>query len=403
MNPAEQVRQYIDATKTPKKLAARSLGAAELYPTEVFEILTERLARPAASQETRITELALVAEIGERLARRKKGLPERNALSVEDLNFALTRPSLNVLIKAATAHIDAAPNVDTCALLGDAFASKGDHGRAEQAYVQLRTPESDHLAAVTSFDPAFHATLADEGINGFAGFPAVEILRSAPSALHEIIFVSADQAYFHKYGWALLDSAASHPSSARFILHIMDLEAAERGEVFARLAGYGALVAEVSTEWTGLRADPVTPKAAGYYHAARYIRFAEVLARHPAAAAWILDVDLIARGSLAFLFNILKRGDIALHLNAARLHVRNKVLAGYIGIAPTQLGREYLFRVAAYIAHFARKNQLPWGVDQVAAYAVLVGMFSARPELSVASIPPEIAAPETGLFIAGKS
>jgi hypothetical protein len=86
---------------------------------------------------------------------------------------------------------------------------------------------------------------------------------------------------------------------------------------------------------------------------------------------WLHDIDIRFVGSIAPLFKLLEGHDVSLRFNAARVEIRNKIMAGMIGIAPSAPGRNLLRRFANYMAACWHKRQLPWGADQVALYAIL--------------------------------
>ena len=48
--------------------------------------------------------------------------------------------------------------------------------------------------------------------------------------------------------------------------------------------------------------------------------------------------------------------------------------ASVVGVAPSDRARAYIHQVAAYIAHFHRRNALRWGIDQLALYAVFADL-----------------------------
>jgi hypothetical protein len=355
---------------------------------EVVALLAQRLSAPPLNEAIRLNELALYAHNTELQRRGAAGLPRRHAENVADLDYRFARAELAALTQAASDFLQRHPSsVGAAILLAESLASSGSIANAESVFAQLRKIESGNTASVTSFDPAFHATLPEAAARAEGELPAVRVVLGPQQPADRAVFVSADIAYFDRYGWTLIESLAAQVRETPVLaLHVMDMTAEEESAIVRRLAPHRRLIVSLTTEWTGLRDSERAAAARNYYHTVRLSRFSQCLAQHSEAAGWLLDIDSIFVGPPDALFTLLDGCDLALGLSPGRMEVRNKVLAGYVGVSPTPLGRDYLRRVAGYVGHFAREGRLAWGIDQVALYAVLMDRCRATPALRVSGV-----------------
>ena len=89
------------------------------------------------------------------------------------------------------------------------------------------------VAAVTSFDPAFHATLPHACEAAASELPPMQNVREL-SACGRIVFVSADIKYFQRYGEQFVGSFCARTSpDVGLMLHIMDMTGDEAHTVQA--------------------------------------------------------------------------------------------------------------------------------------------------------------------------
>ncbi len=377
------------------KLVGVAYAAARLWPADTIAALKQRLPLTPQDSLTYIELLSLAAGIKEESERRAAGMPTANAPTLADMPYRFARDELVALQQAALPILQQQRSASMAIVIAEAHLALGALNDAERVFKMLRNENVLELATTTSFDKEFHATLPSVAAAGFADFPAVEtIMSGAPS--DQPIFVAADHVYFQKYGPTLLNSVHENRAGVSVALHIMDVEDAQKEALRAVLAPYASILHSVTTEWTGLRDEAA--RARGYYHAVRYIRFYEFLARHR-TPTWLLDIDMVVRREAAKAFTILNGCDAALQLLAGRREARNQIMASSVGIAPTPGGLDYLGRAAAYIATFARAKKFPWGIDQVALYACL----KRTPTLKIAAVTQDIVGGEDSLFVATKS
>jgi hypothetical protein len=365
-------------------LYACSDAGKDVALEETMALFAARLSAPPATPGIRLNELHLYAYLRERAGRRAQGLSITNAAGLADLDFRFARDELAAVVREASAFLAKYPDSQGAAvILAEALTSFGSLVKAEKVFASLREQTAGDVAAVTNLAPDFHAGLGAALDRALPKLSGVSIVREIDASAARIVLTSADYLYFQKFGWEFVDSFSSHGNSGAWLsLHIMDMTPAETEIIMCRLEGIAGLRWGLSTEWTGLRVGD--RKAKGYYHAVRFVRFWQVLLRNPAAAVFMIDTDTIFNGDVSGLFDLLNESDLALLLSPGRLEARNKVMATCTGAANTGAARAYLRNVAGYLAAYWERGQLPWGIDQVAMYAVLA---LTQAPLRIASIP----------------
>lgn len=386
-------------TELRERLARDPGNEALLYDTciagediafeETLVLFAERVNAPPVNPAIRLNDLHLYAILREKQGRRAAGLSTTNARGVADLDFVFARSDLAALVRESHAFLAKYPDsVGAAILLAEALASFGSLGKAETVFSSLRRLPDDHVATAANFDPRFRETLGAEAARSLSKLPELKTVRAVPKDQARVVLTAADYLYFQKFGWMLVDSFAKTAGTDTLLsLHIMDMTPEETDAVSRRLEGYAGLHWALSTEWTGLRGGP-QKIAVGYYHAVRFIRYWQFLVQNPAAATWLIDTDTIFNGGPSRLFDTLAGHDLALFLAPGRFEVRNKVVACCTGASNTDAAREFIRDVAGYVAAYWEKGKLPWGIDQVAMYAVLAMPQGNAPR--VASLPPDI-------------
>lgn len=355
---------------------------------ETIAMVRARLAQKPITDALRLNELHIFAHSREKQARRDAGLSVTNARGVDDLDFQFARAELEALTAAARTFLGRYASPGAAILLAESLVSTGRVMEAETVLAGLRAQGMDHVAAVTSFDDGLHAKLAALGASASQRLPPQRVLKPLPDGATRVVFTAADYLYFQKWGWDLVESFARHAApGGHLALHIMDMTPAETEAAVARLDGYAGLSWALTTEWTNLRTPgpAANARARGYYHAGRLIRLHQLLTAHPNAAVWMLDTDMLVADDTQLLFTALEGCDAMLGLSPGRFEVRNKVCLSFTGFSAQARARDYLLRVVGYVAHFLEKGRLPWGIDQVAMYTVLVKNHV--PFLRIASVP----------------
>ena len=169
----------------------------------------------------------------------------------------------------------------------------------------------------------------------------VHRLREPPDG--PLAWLSCDGKYFKLFGAVLLKSL----EGSAVHLHLMDAD-----ESVLNLIESTGIDCGLSIE---------KPKAdKGYYHAVRFIRFAEDLERY-GRQMWLLDVDAVANRSPALL-----PSGLSMRLRPGRLEAWNQFNACVVGGGPESL--PYFRKVGAFINR--NREKLHWGIDQLALYCV---------------------------------
>jgi hypothetical protein len=258
-----------------------------------------------------------------------------------------------------------------CAFSHLALGEPGSVEAAESYLSRARSSGNASLLAAARFDPAFHATLPESAALAVAELPPVRQWKAMPETCRRFLFCACDGRYFDEYGRTLARSFARNADAdTMLVFHLFDVSDAEAQAIAAELARILGEAFALSTETTGLQRPTRSQPACDYYHAVRFIRFHQMFIAHPEAAAWQIDADMLLTGSITPLFTLLARNDVGLVFQSPRLEPYQKVSACLVGVAPTPAGRDYITRVAGYIAALKREGKLVWRVDQAAMYAV---------------------------------
>jgi hypothetical protein len=395
-NRADAAKQFLQQYRVAVLAKPHDVGLLREYAyrcgsismNHVVETMETVSNLPNQPLPARMHQLELLVYCKERLLRRQRGLPPGNALGWDDLQFNFARAEAMRWAQAAR---------DWCALkptsqpgwlqLAAATLATGGPDAAEPHFARLREMGVQTNITAAHFSASFHAPLVEAAADALTTImPAVQWLKAPPADLDRVIFVAADHGYFESYGLALLSSFRKHAGDCRLVLHIFDAEATQLEMLSQQLAGE-ACVAALSAESTSRvkAAMPDPPRV--YYHAARFLRFMQLMDRLPSASGWCLDADLLFNGPAEELFETLAGFDVALWLAPARAEAHNKIGAGLVGIAPTASGRAYLRRVAGYIAVFLREGKLLWGIDQIALYAVLARLVGDGQAPAISPVP----------------
>lgn len=204
---------------------------------------------------------------------------------------------------------------------------------------------SEYLAMKASLLPSEPAimkaySLEDPG-EDMGEWAKVHRLREPPDG--PLAWIACDGKYFNAFGAVLLKSL----EGTAVHLHLMDAS-----EDALRLIDSTGVECGLSVEKP--RADK------HYYHAVRFVRFAEDMERF-GRQAWLLDVDAIANGIPSALGN-----GLSARFRPGRLEPWNQINAAVVGADPASL--PYLRRVGAFINR--NRSSLHWGIDQLALWCV---------------------------------
>ncbi len=267
-------------------------------------------------------------------ARRQAGLPVEHCRSPAEMGFPANTAALREFLGAG----GGASHLGMGAFI---------HGRlmdAQRHWVSCleSARQQKNVLATVNFDPAFHAALTN-----FEGWPAVQT-EGLGKRRPKTCFVACDGVYWENYGAALVESIRDTSSLAVHV-HLMD-------------PGPAVLEAAKATRLEGLTWEH--PGAGrGYYHAVRFVRFRQLLSHY--RELLLLDADQIANKDLTPLFCAEPFG---VRMRPCRIEPWNQINASAVFARSEPEALAYFTRVAAYLTHY--RNQLFWGIDQMALYAV---------------------------------
>ena len=367
----------------------------EAHRAEVIDFLRATIAEMGPDDPWLAHWWGMLAASREGQERLQHGRSPSNAVDAADMHFPFAQAEMHAQQAAIRRYLARKPNsAGAQQMLAESYAASGALMEAEQVIDALRRQVARDTTTASRFAGAFHDTLcgiAEDAVTRL--FAPARWLRepAAATPATRVIFIACDQAYMEAYGWTLLDSIARNAGAIDLVVcHVMDLTEAEGAATLARAATYANLSIAIATEWSGLRAETKTQAARNYYHSVRFLRLWDFLRRYPRCQTIQLDVDVTVNGPLDPLFKILDDADVALALVPCRLETRNRILANVVGIGASAAGRNYLQRVAGYIANSFTAAENVWGIDQVALYAVMMDRVAQPEPLRVAAIPPEV-------------
>lgn len=354
------------AQETGPVLAAAAHTAALERPSEALAALEERLTRTSDNDELRVELLSLIASIVESRERQQRGLSATHGASLKDFGYSFARKELEAVRDAADVVLHRTNSTNMAIALAESYVGLGDLGSAERIYAILRAEDVEDLTSCTIFDKTFHAGLPAAAERGFDHMPPVLTLMERSQDCGRVVWIACDRRYFERYADKLLGSFIVRHGGAKLALHIMDMGDAGAA-IVNRLKPYAPYLHQVTTEESARTGDA----ARAYYHAVRYIRFYEFL-KAGADTVWLWDIDTIVGGDITPLFKAMAGNDVGFWILPGRRQPRSMIAAGYVGARVSPRVLDYFGRIAAYIAHFAERDKLAWGIDQVALYACLV-------------------------------
>lgn len=261
-----------------------------------------------------------------------------------------------------------APRAEALTERAAAAIAQMDWAGAERWFAEARRQPTRTAADVAVFDPGFYPrleALADEEI--WSPFPPTVDIMARDTLPATMVYLACDPRYFALFVPGLLRSLVANGSAAGVHIHLLDGGEDDWRGLAGMLRDYAPMSLSMTAEG-GAHRD--LQGARDYYHAARYVRFHQYLARTP-RPTWLMDADVVAEADPAPLFGVLNDCDFAATTTATSLEPWNKIRAGLVGIAPTAAGLRYARLVAAYISHWFRSGDLRWGIDQQALFGCL--------------------------------
>jgi tetratricopeptide (TPR) repeat protein len=243
--------------------------------------------------------------------------------------------------------------------LASILAEEGRFAEADSLY-RILGQRGTGIESNIRLDPAFMEELSPQDAPSH-----FSSLSSAGAPL--VVFTCCDGRYFEKYIDALANSLARTGDNLLLHTHVVDPDGgtAARAEEIRRR--HPRLDLRLTTEASPADLDANCRRT--YFACARFLRMPELL-RHYGRPILMLDVDIVVLRPLAPLLAQLEteRADLALVFGIPR-EPWSRLWADILLAAPTEAAYGFLDETARYIAHFFRRKNAAWFLDQVALYA----------------------------------
>ena len=246
--------------------------------------------------------------------------------------------------------------------------------RDRHAAEALWQPETQvgNVGENVRFSPAFYdelKTFSDEDL--VRGLPPLLTLLQPRPDPNGTLYLSCNAMYFHAFALPMIISLRERSPQTSLHMHIMDIDAAGADNAANILKKLGGDKFSLSVERPGL--DGNTMPGRCYYHAIRFIRFYNLL-RELNTPLWLMDVDAVVNRDLGEMFDMMKGADAAMRIRPGRLEPWSQFNACVVGANPTPASFNYFRAIAAYTAYFHQRNNVRWGIDQLAMYGVFEDM-----------------------------
>ncbi len=312
------------------------------------------------------------AELSARLVRRAQLLPFDYTISWDDASHWPDLESLGQFKAAAIAVLTSA-QVDHNAFVDVAIAEvAATNWAAAEVYLRrAREFKTGHVADVLTFDPQIH-----EKISGYTeteivlGLAPLETIAENQHSNTPTLFLASDLVYFEKFTLSFLADLVRLSPTQPVHIHLLDGDPEQWQRLLLQARSVFPLSISMSAEASDAR-QCYGLTASYYFHAVRFIRFYQHLLKYK-KALWILDVDAKLNRDLIPDLSVLSSCDVAFNWAPLTLEPWYKIRGALIGAAPTDDGLKFARLVAGYIAYWMKKDQLRWGIDQVALFCSYV-------------------------------
>lgn len=361
-NAAEEAYRRIPLiTRDPIEVTMAAIGLANILfesdPTQAIAVLKRDLTpeQPAVYAER----LNTLVRMTEWKARQDRGLPVHHALSLDEIPFSFARAETAEYIRAVEQARTLNPSVLGWALMAvGARVLAGDFPGANtmaQNYERLAPQDSRGTMR-------FGAAARPQPVV----LPPTTIVREITHR-GPIFMVSCDAVYLRHFALPQLRSLAAVAPGASVHVHLM-------AESAAPLAAFDDLPLTMSSTIEDPRAFIARYQMlpAGYYCAARFVRFAEMLER-TSVPVWMADADSLIVNDPRPLFAT--SADAAVRVRAGRVEPWNHFSACLVMGTPA--ARAYYREVANVV--LATMTRPWWGLDQFALYAAYLTLKDKLP------------------------
>lgn len=298
----------------------------------------------------------------------RKQMPYHVA-SLDELFFHYAKPELQTYLKLTEATMKG-PSVSVQVILRRfmALTAVQDFAQIEKLLPHISGVIGRNIWNTFTARPAFYEALARESDDAIAaGLPQVDYVYDEPGD-DPLVYLGCDQTYCVEFAAPLIRSIAAFQPAAPVHLHVMNATAADVQATLESLRPCGVRLS-ISREDLPAADSADRTVARAYFHAVRFVRLHQLMSRRP-RDIWMMDVDALFNRAPRDLFALRGTADVAFRARPGRFELWNQFNASVVGITPTPRALGYLRLVAAYIAHFHRKNALAWGIDQLAMFGV---------------------------------
>lgn len=320
----------------------------------------------------------------ERSERAARGLPPDHVLSFSEFPLQFTRGDVAAFERDVTAAHRGAPSALSALYCAMAACARRDYAQANLFMTDCEAMEPRDGKARMRFGTTPRPA-------GIALPPVTGDYPAGPA-----LFLACNASYFGLFARTLLASLAERSPDTAVHIHYFGGDPDTIAAALDRLRLRTSLTHEDPRPVVDARG--IVP--ALYYGAARFIRFAEALARAD-GPLWIADVDSLVTGDISPLLSSLpaSRPAVALRVRGGRMEPWNQYSACLVGGA--KASHPYFRRAADLLA--ADLGCAWWGMDQ---YALLSAAVAVEPEITLigpdtASVVEDI--PGLFWFTAGKA
>ena len=373
-----QKREAINSYKNALKINPKETSAAiklswiiwRINTTDAINLLEKTLKLVKDNIEDKIRILNVLVLFKEWKNRLDKGLPPYHANSTNEILFKSAKSLLQELLESAE-ELLSEDKKKSFATMTKALAlfALGNNKESQECFEIVSKLTQNPMANAVRFDKSFFRKIGKTTQKGLLNkLPDVENITKFDFKEPEILYMSCNKSYFELFTKPLLLSLSQKEPGAQVHIHLMDsdLEHTEKTKKFCKVIS--DLKIAITVERPFLPAnDPYSART--YFHAIRFIRFYNHLNFYK-KRLWLMDVDALFNQSPSYFFDKAKKSDIALRVRPGRLEPWNQFNACLLGVTPNKRSLNYIHYIASYISFFYLNSKLPWGIDQLAMYAV---------------------------------
>ena len=176
-----------------------------------------------------------------------------------------------------------------------------------------------------------------------------------------LIFAAADGVYAERFARDLIGSALSKSPGCDVHLHLMNPGSYEPEDALR-------IFPKNRVTWS---AENIGPCDKTLYSTRRFVRLAQLL-KQAGRLCIAVDVDAIFKGNVLDGLTFPSPFDAVIYRPFDEIMAHQVVKAGFLAVAPTAHGRDFVDFLASYILHFEELGISRWFVDQLAMIAAVI-------------------------------